>query len=337
MKTTVTRKPSGFMTATPEERSRMHLAIAEKRKALNPEQKAERARKERLTKARKYIGANLVLRDVTIGEVVTIAAKDLRTLDVDQSYQRMEMANWVGKLIAVLEAGGQFPDPITVAVRPDGSRWIVDGQQRWWAHWNCEKPIRAQLIKCHTVEAERTLFNVLNSKIALNPNVRVHSWPGPGGELIRQLDTDSISAIKGEIDWSTASGRRGRFGANIFAKSVVVVLSGALPRQSKPEDFMPVLDNYVRENNTRAVYAARGFAQVWQGVVQDSLQPMPRAHVFALALACTQRWIGKKTIPEPTKGDLARLRQMNWFGYAPDGKRQFIPLLRDEILKRWRD
>ena len=107
-------------------------------------------RKKQLARKQKRKGRALLTvtkTDARIGATITIAVSKLESLGIDLRYQRGEVRRLVYALAQVLADGGQQLDPIAVAVRPDGSRWIVDGQQRWRAHRIAGLPIKARLYR----------------------------------------------------------------------------------------------------------------------------------------------------------------------------------------------
>jgi hypothetical protein len=73
----------------------------------------------------------IVIRGVKVGDRVNIPYDKLDELNVDPRYQRSEQVGMVNQIVRALLAGGQISDAIHVAVRNDGSKWIVDGRQRW--------------------------------------------------------------------------------------------------------------------------------------------------------------------------------------------------------------
>lgn len=65
----------------------------------------------------------------------------MRKLNVDQAYQRIEERFLVNDIIQAIREGGAIVMEAVVAERPDGSQWIVDGQQRWWAASRAKAPL----------------------------------------------------------------------------------------------------------------------------------------------------------------------------------------------------
>ena len=160
--------------------------------------KKTRYEKTRITSISKKTSPMVVRGVRALGSVV-VSVDELDELNIDDDYQRREIRREVNELIAALKAGGIIPDPISLAIRKDGTRWIVDGQQRYWAYWNCELPLQAQLYEVDDIDAERGLFSVLNRQVRLNTHTRVMAWPGSGGGTMRWLNVSPHSTLRTEI------------------------------------------------------------------------------------------------------------------------------------------
>ena len=118
-------------------------------------------------------------------------------MNVDERYQRTRVTPVVNELTHVLKGGGVVPDPIHVAERPDGTLWILDGQQRYWAHSDCHLPLRAYVHSVATLEQEKAMFLILNNRMKVRGDVTVKSWPGISGPLILKLGTEPGGILAG--------------------------------------------------------------------------------------------------------------------------------------------
>src|SRR5207247_7921151 len=114
--------------------------------------------------------------------------------------------------------GGVIPEPILVSERPDGSRYVVDGQQRWLAHFDAQKPIKAIVIKVPSVAVEAKLFQVANNATRLSAAHVIRSWPGPAGFTFQRLDVHG--ALAGQLGW-VAGGSKAGFPVTAVASGLV--------------------------------------------------------------------------------------------------------------------
>src|SRR4051812_35447735 len=147
-------------------------------------------------------GSPLILpEDVKVSWQGMMSHAAVMALGVDTRYQREEIAAEVNMLIHVLNHGGQIPDQVSIAERPDGTRWVVDGQQRWWAHVDTGKPMQARVFKVKDFEQELTLFHVLNNTRKLTAKTRIQSWPGPSGDAVQWLAQSQDSPLRGLVDF----------------------------------------------------------------------------------------------------------------------------------------
>lgn len=293
-------------------------------------------RKERVTKVRQQnpnptlVGKGL--RRAT--EVTIIPASDLDTLKIDSKYQRPENRELVNQLLAVLEAGGMIPDPITVAVRPDKSRFIVDGQQRWAAHYLALKPIAAVLYYVDTIDEERRLFSVLNTYRRPSPSIRMRAWTGASARLIQWVTESPGSPLLGEVSFSSGVGGQTRHAAPTVLRGIgaalgVTMRSGA---SSATEEYMRALDRVYVADEKRAIRVAQAFLSLAKRVFEGGRwQSTP---ILALGGACAIRWENGVCAP-PSKKALYNLRRMNWTNPPISERNRWLPVLQADVLKRW--
>lgn len=272
-------------------------------------------------------------------QLVMVAVNQLDQLKIDHTYQRPENRLMVNQLVAVLEAGGKIADPVTVAVRPDGTKWIVDGQQRWAAHYLSEKPLPALLYHVEAVDDEKRLFSILNTNVRPHPNVRIRAWTGPSADLLTYLQESPESPVRQGIGFGAGGGYI--FPASVLVNGLIALFVGSAGNQGSgsAEGLMRTLDVQVRDIGPKiARKLAQFYTLLCKQVFGDTR--ILRLNAVALALAAHQRWMKARrdgeTPPMPDKGGLHRLKIMNWENWAPDQRRQWLPLLRDEILKRWK-
>jgi hypothetical protein len=138
----------------------------------------------------------------------------------EKGYQREEVRHWVPVLSDVLRRGGES-EPIHVVSRewePLPRRyWIVDGQQRFWAHVDSNKPIR---ILVHDVEKpwqERALFDAFNARRGVNAGLRIWNHDGPVmTKLLRPANEEPLSPLFGRIGFHS----RNRISSNLLVAAL---------------------------------------------------------------------------------------------------------------------
>ena len=292
-------------------------------------------RKERITKVKaKNPNPILVGRGLKRAtEVTVIPASELDTLHIDPQYQRAENRDLVNQLLAVLEAGGMVPDPITIAVRPDKSRYIVDGQQRWAAHYLAMKPIAAVLYFVDSIEEERRLFSVLNTYRRPSPAVRMRAWTGPSAELVQFIVGSPASPLLGELSFAT-SGGASKHTAPTVLRGVGAALGMAMRggSQSATEDFMRGLDRVYVADKKRAIRVTLAFLSLAKQIFQTGRwQSTP---VLALGMAAAERWENGTCAP-PSKAALYNLRRLNWTNPSAAEQGRWLPVLKADVLRRW--
>lgn len=301
---------------------------------MGTNKKAENPSKARLAslKGRKPV---ILVTGVEPGREVTIPASKLDTLQIDERYQRAEIKRWVNELITVLLAGGQVPDPISIAVRPDGSHWIVDGQQRYWAHWHCERPIRAKLYRVETYEQELALFHALNATKTVNANVLVGSWPGPAGDLLHWLNESPESPLREEVHFAPGAPK---WAATIVARMVCSALGESDAPFRAVKLVMGAIDRHVerakRTTYKRAQMNTLLAQQVFEGAVR-----VPMIPAVALARLAAERWAGvdgSGSYPMPDTRTIRRLQQTPWEKLtAGTYAKRFLPTVMEELAYRW--
>lgn len=293
-------------------------------------------RKERITKVKAKNPNPIVvgrgIRRAT--EVTVIPASELDTLKVDPQYQRPENRELVNQLLAVLEAGGMVPDPITIAVRPDKSRWIVDGQQRWAAHYLAMKPVAAVLYFVDTIDEERRLFSVLNTYRRPAPGIRMRAWTGASSELIRFIAGSPASPLIGELSFSTSGGGTKHNAPTVLrGVGAALGLASGSGNSSVTEDFMRQLDRAYLADTKRAVRVAQAFLSLAKLIFQTGRwQNMP---MLALGSACAVRWENGSACTPPSKAALYNLRRLNWMNPSATERGRWLPVLKADVLRRW--
>lgn len=145
------------------------------------------------TRVRKRQG--LVVGKLSNPEYRVFSPAELTQLNIDESYQRMQIKTQVNDLAHVLRQGGEIPDPITVAQRPDKSLWIIDGQQRFWAHMDVQKPLKAMVYKVADVEEEKNIFLAMDRHVKVTPAYFVKAWPGEASKLLTEVNEQDRKSV----------------------------------------------------------------------------------------------------------------------------------------------
>lgn len=169
-------------------------------------------------------GDVLILKGVGQPRYQTLSLKEMEKLGVDESYQRVRITDQVNMLTHVLLQGGDIPDPVSIAERKDGSWWIVDGQQRFWAYLEAAKPMKSAIYSVADMEAERGLFVALNNTRMVRSEFIVGAWPGPSGSILRKADESPFHPFYQKL--SFGRGRSGSARSSIVVKALQTVLLG---------------------------------------------------------------------------------------------------------------
>lgn len=274
-----------------------------------------------------------------LGEVV-LPPNDVAECKIDETYQRAEVRDMVLELSHVLQSGGVIPDPVSVAERPDGTRWVVDGQQRYWAYLDCGKPMVAKLYKVASREAELKLFDVLNHTVALNSTIRVKGWPGPSAALLRELDESPESPMRGHLGWQ---GRvKTTYSVGVLLRGLATLLSSSTGMSGAgTRNRLMAVDAYYLKNKTWGHRACFEYAALVVAVVPLPLALMLRgAQAVALARTARLRWTGlyeraSAEWPHPSDGQVVKLRLLDWDTLTPTTHERWVTAAQEAIEKLW--
>lgn len=265
-------------------------------------------------------------------EISVIQPKDFDQLNVDEQYQRLRIGEEVNALIGVIRAGGAIPDPIDISERPDGSRWIVDGQQRFWAHQETQMPLRAHIHKVESIAAEVNLFIALNSRRRLSSKAVVKGWPGPTGTFLRRINTSDKSPLKGMIDFTNNT--KLPLDSITVVKGVLAATTGTFPQGDTATSLLPRVDSALTAPGRMAW--AEAFVQLLAAVFggkpnQGRVRVLP---VIALGRVAFRKYgqAGRPIFPT----SCARMRSVNWDTLVPTHARQYLPLIEEKIERLWK-
>lgn len=264
-------------------------------------------------------------------------AEELKKLKIDERYQRWRIASSVGWLVGVIESGGHITTPILVAKRKDGTYWIIDGQQRWWAAYHTNTGLDAQVFEDTTLEEERLLFTIYNSQTHVTGGFRIHGSAGPSGEMMRKLATDKGSPLNGLMGWEPNAQP---YPAALVFRAFVAAMLGSKGSRAAIEHLLGRLDIEIQDGKKlRAekvlLMVATVIRQVFSEKERAKIRSLPAT---ALGLACHRHWekLGVRDAwPTPSARQCDRIRNLNWLVLAPDQKSIRVPTLVNSILHIW--
>ena len=264
--------------------------------------------------------------------LVTIEPSQFPKLGVDESYQRVRLTSWVNTLIHMIAQGGFIPDPITVAERLDGSLWIVDGQQRFCAHLEMKRPIRALIYKVTNIESEKGLFLVMNNTKKVGPNYIVHSWPGKSGQMIREANANPHHSLFGRVSMG-ASGAK-IIDAGSLARGIYQQIGTAGQKNTVPmQECLNLADTFLADNAAME-RRAKGYLDlcgtIFNGAIRMRLLP-----AISLARVAYEYWGSAGHVKMPTAKEMSWLRRINWGGLCESSAMRYLPMVDAEIKRKW--
>lgn len=260
--------------------------------------------------------------------------KDVMDLSIDTRYQRDEVTSEVNQLIHVLLNGGQIPDPVTVAERSygDKGRYVVDGQQRWWAHVDTGKPMQVRIYKVDTFEQELTLFHVLNNTRKLSARTRLKSWPGPSGKAMDWLMNHADSPLRGLI---STDNNKGDFPMVTVMRGLTSAIVG-ITSNGAVDVICTAFDRQYQKDPDWAMKAVHAYAYVISNIFEKG-NPMRHLPAIALGRACYATWKTDAAWRTPTPKEFAKLKRVDWERLAPGFATQWLPLVQAEVRKLWEE
>ena len=263
---------------------------------------------------------------------VKLSVKELMDLRIDTRYQREEVTNEVNTFIVILKRGGMFPDPISVVERKygDHQRYIVDGQQRWWAHVDTATPILASIYHVHTFEEEVSLFHALNTQSRVSAENRLRSLPGSLGDTIRRLKESESSPLYHKIADKTAG--NARISGVILARGLVSAITntsgvGAL------DVLSPRFERYYKQHPKMADRFADAFAQLISIVFAE--QRLTYTASIAFGRVAYAAWTKSGEPRLPSDSQLNRLSRVDWGGLIPGSGAKWLPIVLEKIHSIW--
>lgn len=275
----------------------------------------------------------VTVRGVQLAKTITIIPpKDFDKLNIDETYQRLKITDEINTLVTVLKSGGQVPDPIDVAQRPDKTWWILDGQQRYWAHHETGTPLRALIHHVEDMDAEKQLFLVLNARRAVQARVMIKSWPGASGTLMHRLNADAKSPLFNLIDFG--GNTNWPLDAPTLIRAFLALTTGMASGGNMSTQLLPRLDAELKK--TGMIAWCEDFARLIAAVF-DMSKGKGRVRILpvtALARVARRKYIeaGRPIFPS----SCGALHRANWDSMVPTHAHRYLPVLETEIEKRWK-
>jgi hypothetical protein len=261
----------------------------------------------------------------------TLNADEIMELRVDTRYQREEVTNEVNALIVVLKKGGMIPDPISVAERKygDRKRYIVDGQQRWWAHVDTSTPLAAVIYHVSSYDDEVALFHALNSQVRVSPETRLRSLPGPAGDTLRRLSGDTTSPLFGKISFADRGPMK--FGAMVILRGMTALIANIKPVGGL-DRVSPSFDRVYKQNPRLADRMIDQYAWLLSQVFEDDRVRSVAAVALGRMLYAAYANHGGEM---PTVQALRKLKSLKWERFCPTPGLQWLPTVVAAAQEIW--
>lgn len=267
----------------------------------------------------------LLVTDVSAQRLVTITPDEYSKLAIDQRYQREDIKDWVANLRDAIRRGA-VPPPIHVAKRSfaeDGEvskkYWIVDGQQRMWALVDANKSIQALVHEVESLEHEKKLFHILNSRRRLGANHAIATYPGPSAYLLREINDRPSHSLYKRILLSNYTGSHARINA---ASIVSCALVASVGRARGTAEMLSRMDAFIKSPNgaEQITEFLNSLGRVFDG--RPSFEMM-------LSFAATYRKLGRTL----TSNEIGRLRRLKLERIVASTSRDRIHLMSRHMLR----
>lgn len=312
-----------------------------KRDKLNrrvPEYRTTPAREASVKKLAEVAAARRIVKPIALRgfdnpRFKILTPNEMGRLHIDEEhYQRIKITDWVLDLETALKAGGQIPDPVTVAVRPDGRWYIVDGQQRFCAATMAGVPLPAMLWDVKHIDDECNAFNILNAHKRMKADYLVRSWRGEIGDLLRKAEEAQSSPLCGKINLTNNSGRPFSSAALVKAVGIAAGVNGKHSRETN--QMLGVVDGQLKKPGARV--RAEAYLDLIAAVFGGGTAgARVRTHwLTTLAMVAAERW--EKDCIQPDKRSLTRLQAFRWATAIPTAEARYIPLMLDLLRKCWK-
>lgn len=282
------------------------------------------ARKKRLT-----VGVNLQGVGAPRLTIFPYESLEKSRLIIDETYQRSRLAPWVNTLANLIAEGAEVPDPITVAQRQDGTLAIIDGQQRFWAHLEAKKPIKALVYTVDSHETERAFFLVMNNTRGVSPTYQINAWVGPSIEILRHANEDPRHTLFGRIGF--AGDRAVPFQSNILCRGILRLfgITSSMPVQPMMERIDLELKHPEMKQKLESYLSLLG-------TIFNSRERVPLLVILGLGRVCYELWPSANDIHFPTPRAMNNMRATNWSNLVHGSfSTKNLPLVVDRMKSQW--
>lgn len=271
----------------------------------------------------------LVVEGITAPQSRMLSVQEFCRIKIDdKTYQRMKNVALINDLIHVLKNDGAIYDPVTVCERPNGDWYMVDGQQRFCAAYECSTPIPMLLYKSTGAEAEAQLYTAMNTRVTLNGNNQVKAHRGPSAALLRDLAQKPDSPYFNQIHFGDPGQRP--YGASLLMRGMVAAMTntvpnGAIARIMARADHALHID---KEAPRLSDLYLRLLPLVFP--VSGIFRFLP---ALALGRVSYERFSCNASFPSPKVYE--RMKRINWQSIKGQGVK-YLPIHEQEIRDIWR-
>lgn len=258
-----------------------------------------------------------VITKVDKPQYVTVQPKDFKKI-VIPSWQRPEIKEEVNTLIHVLKAGGTIPDPVKLVrcakgwkgVYADDALLDVDGQQRFWAYWNCELPMPAAIYDVDSEEEAKKLYDIFNTHKQRSPENAVGASTRDIAKILHELAQKPTSPYYGTVNFGRH--RNAPYSSSVLVRGMTCAATGILPTGSIG-GVLARGDFAIQNEDGRR--RAEAFLQIFPLVFPVKFGRPRYLVVMALGRVAYRRWQEKVTLPGPQVYE--RLKKVKWEGLLP--------------------
>lgn len=286
----------------------------------------------RAVDARRLV-APLVVQGLGPRMTLRVTPEKYKLIDIDATYQRDEITSEVNQLIAVLRAGGSIPDPVTLVTRSwakDGKLWVVDGLQRVSAHMQLDLSFDADVYEAPSLDTERALFLVMQSRVRVSSNREVKAAPYECAQMLRDAAQSAQHPLCNRVEfvWTGSA----KLGAALLIRGALHAAIGG-SKVGRTQQQMSRLDYAFKADPETRPRVTAYFTLAGRVFPSDYALGLSLA---ALGSVAYERWKGKKpTLPNAMI--LSRLVRVSWGSLAPTPADRFRPLVEDHVRRIWKE
>lgn len=197
--------------------------------------------------------------------------EDVADGQLGSGYQRNEIKPWVNDLSDVLRRGGQCPpiEAVKRAWEPGNTLWIVDGQQRYLASWDAQKPISVNVYVVEDRSEEIALFMIFNDRRRVPSNLLACNHDGPSFDIIKNAAESSGHPLHGRIHF-----REGGCGQRISVTSLIAATARycGVTRTANMRAALAGIDRFV-QSSAKNRAATEDFLRVVGSVFAKPIRP----------------------------------------------------------------